>query len=125
MTTTENAFGKLLEVYRAAKGWTKAQLAERAGLDPSAISRLESGQRVPERQTVALVADALELSPLDRERLYAAAGYRSDAWDDSLVAELVEVLADPAIPDEIKSEVRAVVRVALRYARLAAQQKGS
>ncbi|MER3486490.1 MAG: hypothetical protein C4345_11490 [Chloroflexota bacterium] len=64
MTTTENAFGKLLEVYRAAKGWTKAQLAERAGLDPSAISRLESGQRVPERQTVALVADALELSPL-------------------------------------------------------------
>ncbi len=122
MNAPENAFGKLLEAYRSTKGWTKAQLAERAGLDPSAISRLESGQRLPERQTVALLADALELSPLNRERLYAAAGYRSEAWDDSLVAELVEVLADPAIPDEIRSDVRTAVRIALRYARLAAKR---
>lgn len=122
MTSTENAFGKLLEAYRSARGWTKAQLAERAGLDPSAVSRLESGQRFPERQTVALLADALELSPLDRERLYAAAGYRSEAWDDSLVAELVEVLADPAITDDIRSDVRNAVRVALRYARLATER---
>lgn len=121
MPPAENAFGKLLETYRTARNWTKAELAERAKLDPSAISRLESGQRFPERQTVALLADALELSPLDRERLYAAAGYRSEAWDDPLVADLVEVLADPAIPPEIKDEVRTVVRVALRYARLAVE----
>ncbi len=120
MAAAENAFGKLLETYRNARGWTKAQLAERAKLDPSAISRLESGQRFPERQTVALLADALALSPLDRERLYAAAGYRSEAWDDPLVAELVEVLTDPDLPEHIKSEVRTIVRVALRYVKMAA-----
>jgi len=68
---------------------------------------------------VGSLADAMALPLIDRERLFAAVGYRSEAWDDPLVAELVEVLADPAIPAEIQEEVRGVVRVAVRYAKMA------
>jgi tetratricopeptide (TPR) repeat protein/transcriptional regulator with XRE-family HTH domain len=62
-------FGALLKRFRRAARLTQAQLAERAGFSVNYISKLERGAREPQRATVVLFADALELSTNDREAL--------------------------------------------------------
>jgi transcriptional regulator with XRE-family HTH domain len=114
-STTE--FGRLLAAYREARGWTKTQLAERAGLDPSSVSRLEGGSRTPERSTIDTLAAAMNLTPVERERLLASADFRSDAWNDPLMVELVEATLDPALPEDIAADVRTLIRIAVEHAR--------
>ncbi len=66
--------GELLKRYRIAAGLTQEELAERAGLSARAIRALESGdRRAPRRDTLALLASALELTSADRARLEARA----------------------------------------------------
>ena len=67
-------FGTVLRRFRLEAGLSQEALAERARLSPGAISALERGARhVPQRQTLALLSTALELSPVDRERLESVA----------------------------------------------------
>jgi transcriptional regulator with XRE-family HTH domain len=113
--TTE--FGRRLSAYREELGWTKTQLAERAGLDPSSVSRLEGGSRTPEAGTIDLLAEAMKLTPLERERLLASAGFRSEAWDDPLIVELIELTLDPAVPRDVVADVRTLIRVAVEHGR--------
>ncbi len=113
-------FGPLLTELRMARGWSQAKLAARSGLDPSSVSRFEAGTRAPERETVIAFADAMALPVIERERLLAAAGFRSEAWDDPLIAELVEVLADPMLPPEAAADLRALLRIAVQHGRRAA-----
>ena len=62
-----SSFGALLKSYRQTAGLTQEALAERAGLSADAISTLERGLRLaPRRDTVRLLADALQLSAGDR-----------------------------------------------------------
>lgn len=62
-----SSFGALLRRHRLAAGLSQEALAERARLSPHGISALERGyRRVPQRQTMALLADALRLSGIDR-----------------------------------------------------------
>jgi transcriptional regulator with XRE-family HTH domain len=62
-------FGALLRQFRLDAGITQQELAERAKLSVEAISTLERGARTrPHRDTVTLLARALELS-LERETL--------------------------------------------------------
>jgi transcriptional regulator with XRE-family HTH domain len=112
-------FGPRLSELRQARGWSQVKLAQEAGLDPSTVSRFEAGSRAPERDTVLKIADALVLPVVDRERLLAAAGFRSEAWDDPMLAELAQLLNDPAIPHEAHDELRALVRVAVQHGRRA------
>jgi predicted ATPase/transcriptional regulator with XRE-family HTH domain len=73
-TNAATTFGDLLRRYRLAAGLTQEQLAERAQVSPRAISDLERGQRSrPWRETIQLLANALDLDPADRSRLEAAA----------------------------------------------------
>jgi membrane protein implicated in regulation of membrane protease activity/DNA-binding XRE family transcriptional regulator len=66
--------GALLKRYRVAAGLTQEELAERAGLSVRAISDLERGlHRSPQRETVQLLAAALDLAPADRATFEAAA----------------------------------------------------
>ena len=66
-------FGTLLRELRLGAGLSQEALAEQARLAAETISGLERGKRkVPYRETVALLAQALKLSPADRERLEAA-----------------------------------------------------
>jgi non-specific serine/threonine protein kinase len=66
-------FAELLRRHRAAAGLTQEALAERAGLSPEGVGALERGvRRAPQRQTVALLADALGLSGAARAGLEAA-----------------------------------------------------
>jgi transcriptional regulator with XRE-family HTH domain len=67
-------FGALLRRYRIAAGLTQEELAERASLGRRSIGDLERavGHR-PRKDTVALLATALTLSPEDHQSLAEAA----------------------------------------------------
>jgi predicted ATPase/DNA-binding XRE family transcriptional regulator/Tfp pilus assembly protein PilF len=72
VTTRLSPFGLLLQRARRAAGLTQEELAERAGVSARAISDLERGCRSrPRSSTLALLAEALHLSPEDRARLEA------------------------------------------------------
>lgn len=63
------SFGQLLRRHRKAAGLTQEELAERAQLSVRAISDLERGQRtVPQRETVELLARALDVPYEELER---------------------------------------------------------
>src|SRR6266567_114395 len=66
----ESSFGDLLRRYRLAAGFTQEELAERAGLSVRGISDLERGLSARARkETLALLADALDLTPVERTQL--------------------------------------------------------
>jgi predicted ATPase/transcriptional regulator with XRE-family HTH domain len=75
----ERTFAEQLRSYRRGRQLTQEQLAERAGLCVRTISGLESETRrhAPYPDTLRLLADALELSPGEREALLAEAGCRT------------------------------------------------
>ncbi|RKT83611.1 NACHT domain-containing protein [Saccharopolyspora antimicrobica] len=67
-------FGPLLRQLRKQAGMTQERLAERSELAVRTIRRLETGAgNDPRVGTVKLLAQALDLSPDDRQRLMAAA----------------------------------------------------
>jgi predicted ATPase/class 3 adenylate cyclase len=73
VTPDERSFGYLLRRYRLAALLTQEQLAERAHLSYRTISDLERGAKhTPRRDTVLLLAEALELSSQARATLIAA-----------------------------------------------------
>ena len=111
-------FAHHLERLRDARGWSKADLAKRSGLDPSSITRFEQGSRNPDRDTVLQISDAMALPLVERDRLLAAAGFRSEIWDEPLLVELSQILADRDIPLSAQEEVRSVLRMAIAYGRL-------
>jgi transcriptional regulator with XRE-family HTH domain len=117
-------FGSLLTEIRSAKDWTQARLAREARLDQSFVSRLESGDRAPERDTLLRIIDALGVTPYDQERLFAAAGYRSPALDDPLVSELVRLLIDPSLPADVDRDLRTLIRVAVLHAQRELERRG-
>ena len=72
-TAPSLSFGDLLRRYRTAAALTQEELAERAGLSVRGISDLERGVKLrPHRDTVRLLADALQLSPEEQAMLAAA-----------------------------------------------------
>lgn len=72
-TDREATFGSLLRRYRTTAGFTQEELAERAGMSGRSISDLERGVRTkPWRDTVALLARALQLTSEQREGLEGA-----------------------------------------------------
>ncbi|MEU2289182.1 helix-turn-helix domain-containing protein [Streptomyces sp. NPDC013178] len=70
----ETEFGPLLRRLRLAAGLTIEGLSETSGVSARGIGNLERGERtVPQRRTVAALADGLGLDEVGRERLLAAA----------------------------------------------------
>lgn len=62
-----SSFGELLRRARLAAGLTQEELAEQAGLSARGISDLERGaRRTPRRDTIALLAEALQLDEIER-----------------------------------------------------------
>ncbi len=112
------AFPALLERLRDERGLSKAELAKRTGLDPSTITRFEQGTRMPERETILQLASAMVLPMPDRDRLLASAGFRSELWDDPLLVELGQLLAEPDIASRAREEARSVVRMAVAYLKM-------
>src|SRR5438105_3002065 len=68
------AFGTLLRRHRVAAGLTQEELAERAGISRRSLGDMERGAaHTPRKDTVALLAEALVLSPRDRSTFAEAA----------------------------------------------------
>ncbi len=111
-------FQDLLLKLREERGLSKAELAKRAGLDPSSITRFEQGQRAPERPSIMQIADAMVLPGVDRDRLLASAGFRSELWDDPAMVDLVLLLNDDEIEPQARAEVRSVLKMATAFLRL-------
>jgi transcriptional regulator with XRE-family HTH domain len=62
---TDPTFGRRLRALREEKGWTQAELGEKAGMLHHAIARLERGERTPGWDTVLKLAEALGVTPND------------------------------------------------------------
>lgn len=71
-------FANALREYRKAARIPGRQLARRCGLSPSAVSRYESGERMPRYETVEAMALEMGLDREGRVRLMLAAGYIPD-----------------------------------------------
>lgn len=115
---TARSFPELLLKLREERDFSKAELAKRANLDPSSITRFEQGQRAPERATILQIAEAMALPGIDRDRLLASAGFRSDVWDDPTMVDLVLLLNDDTIEKQARAEVRSVLKMASAFLRL-------
>ncbi len=83
-------FGTLLRHYRLAAGLSQEALAERARVSANGIGSLERGaRRTPQRETLALLAAALELTDEERQAFEVAAvrsGSRRPGGASSAVA---------------------------------------
>jgi transcriptional regulator with XRE-family HTH domain/tetratricopeptide (TPR) repeat protein len=74
MSAQQRSVGELLRRYRLAAGLSQAELAERAGLSRRGISDIERGDiQAPHRDTLARLADALELASAERSAFQTAA----------------------------------------------------
>ncbi|HEX6817837.1 MAG TPA: AAA family ATPase, partial [Ktedonobacterales bacterium] len=71
---TTTSFASLLRRYRKAAGLTQEELAAAAGLSARAVSDIERGLRAsPHRDTIEMLADALQLTDEQRAELTASA----------------------------------------------------
>jgi transcriptional regulator with XRE-family HTH domain len=114
------SFGALLRRLRQRAGLSQNALAKRAGLDASAINRLERGERgQTRREAVEALAAALALAPAERDQLLAAGGHlpaslaRLGLADPTLLL-VADVLADERIPAAERAEFRELIRLAAR-----------
>src|SRR5262249_20867982 len=89
-------FGHLLRRYRQAAGLTQKALARNAHLSLNAIAALESGRRRwPHEDTVALLVEALQLSPDKRAQLQTAARLPSVRHHASPASSAPQPLSQP------------------------------
>ena len=58
-----------LQRHREARGWSKAELARRAGLNASTVGSIENGRLRPYPSQVLKLAEALKLSEEQRDGL--------------------------------------------------------
>lgn len=61
-STSSAVFPDRLRCSREYRGLTQGELAERAGLQPSAISHFETGARKPSFDNLRLLADTLDVT---------------------------------------------------------------
>ncbi len=122
MSTTE--FGKLLKTLRERHGVSQSKLAERADFDHSYVSRLESGARMPTREAVDRLGQAMSLEDVQLDSLLASAGFLPRDVSSLLSAEpalgeVLEMLQDEAVPSEFRENVRNMMRIMVQQARYA------
>lgn len=125
---TANTFARCLMDMRGIARMSQWRLAELAEYNHSYISRLELGQRLPSRDAVLRLAEAMQLSADNRDRLLMAAGYcpldvRNLIDSEPVIGELVALLEDRMVTDEVRDDVRAAIAVVIRQARRAPQAR--
>lgn len=94
-------FADLLKRKREAAGLSQSALAKAVDISPSHLNRIEKAQRnPPPADKVLQIAYALHLSPVETDRLLAAAGY----------APRYGQLSSPALRPGISPEVRTLIQ---------------
>ncbi len=119
-------FGQLLKSLRERRGVSQSKLAERAEFDHSYVSRLEGGARMPTRDAVDRLGEAMDLSEGERDMLLAAAGFLPRDFSKILSAEPVlgevfYLLSDEQLPAEYRENMRQVLHLLAEQARIALQ----
>ncbi len=121
-------FGQTLTRLRTAQRLSQNQLAQRAGLNHSYISRLESGGRGdPSRVVVEQFVGALGLdaSGRDADELRMAAGFLPVdpahlLTGETSLAKLAVLLDDTRLPDQSRSTLRRLLALLVEeYTRIA------
>ena len=67
-------FRTLLKRHRLARRWSQERLANECNMDHSLVSRIESGQRDPTRESLSKLCAGLGLPPNDADQLWLSAG---------------------------------------------------
>lgn len=127
-TSVATGFGLVLRDIRESRPkLSQSRLADLADLDHSYLSRIEAGHRIPSRQVVLALADALAATDIERDRLLIAAGFMPEdsgsiLADEPVLLEALDVLLNPVIPREVRDDVRAQLRLIVRQAQRTAGQ---
>jgi transcriptional regulator with XRE-family HTH domain len=122
-------FGGLLKGFRERRNVSQSKLAERAAFDHSYVSRLESGARMPTRDAVDRLGEAMGLTQVELDALLAAAGFlprdvTSLLSNEPVIGEVLDLLQDEAVPSEYRESMRQVLRLLAQQARLAIKPQG-
>jgi len=117
-------FGGMLRTMRERQGVSQSKLAERADFDHSYVSRLESGARMPARDAVDRLGEALTLERAQMDSLLAAAGFlprdvSSLLSNEPVIGEVLDLLQDEAMSTEYRDNMRAMLRLLTQQARMA------
>lgn len=107
MQNQEKIFSERLRTTREAKNLSQTALAERCGLQPSAISHFETGRRLPSFDNLKRLADALGVTIdylLGRSDEMRSSGTQSQeffrdldkmsAQDRDIIGEFAKMLAE-------------------------------
>ena len=109
------SFDTLLRRHRARAGVSGNALARAIGTDASYLNRIERGERqAPAREAVERIADALRLTPEERDELFVSAGHLPDYLLrlgplDPTLRLVADVLGDELIPDDQRAAFRQIV----------------
>jgi len=101
-----NKFSDYLDLKNSEKGWRDADLARRADINPSTITRLRvRSERVPSMGTLKKIAKAYETT---LQEVQVAAGLLPDVHpDDAQVSRILYKLdvmqKDPELRDQVKT----------------------
>lgn len=66
-------FGATLKEIRKERNFTQRELAVEMGMDPGYLSRLERDSHLPGLEALENIVGVLQVTPTQRDRLYAAA----------------------------------------------------
>ncbi len=115
-------FGVQLKLFREQRRVSQSKLAERAEFDHSYVSRLESGARMPTREAVEKLAEALDLARPEHDALLAAAGFlprdiSSLLSDEPVIGEVLDVLQNEEVPAEYRERLRQQLHLLAEQAR--------
>lgn len=115
-------FGPALQRLREARGWNRKELAERAQVDASTITRLESGERGVSRELAKRLAITLELTNAEELDFLHKAGFLASEAASMLsepdLARLAGLLGRPELKAEHRTLLLRHVRLALELARV-------
>lgn len=116
-------FGATLKRFRETRRVSQSKLAERAGFDHSYVSRLESGARMPTRDAVQQLSQALELERQQQDELLATAGFLPREVSSLLSGEpeltdVLGLLQNNQVPEAYRESMRQVLRLIAEQARL-------
>ncbi|MDX2053798.1 MAG: helix-turn-helix transcriptional regulator [Polyangiaceae bacterium] len=95
-----------LKELRQSRGYTQAELAERASISPHYVALIETARKLPTLKTVAAFGRALGVS---LGRLLEKPAPSTNAWSEQ-VSQLAE-----SIPDEIRPLVHDFLRAAASH----------
>ncbi len=98
----KDSISKIVKQQRVLLDLTQAELAKKAGVSPTSISRLERGERYPSARTFTKLAKALDMNEIE---LFIHANYLSKPVSTKEMEEVTQIIRlDPKVVFELSKE---------------------